>query len=36
MYAKKLQFGDNSLKAPQFNEKIRVGKVKNDGIEIIK
>ena len=36
MYAKKLQVGDNNLKAPQFNGKIRVGKVKNDGIKVIK
>ena len=35
MYAKKLQVGDNSLKAPHFNKKIRVGKVRNDGREVI-
>ena len=36
MFAKKLQNGHDKLRVPQFNEKIKGRKVKNNGIEVIK
>ena len=36
MFTKQLQNGLDKVKDPQFNEKMREGKVKNKDIEVIK